>query len=176
MTGQFDIRADAGLAASGIHEKFQYQVNGSGNWIDVVPGQWLTSFADQSVYGNSQTVTYRACREAANDDYCGPVSAGTTLTPVNARAALVSCVVGSLPVSTAPANAGAPTVTLLYSYSRGVVGTYPDASFSDWSATEAAPPPNLLSDQTAVRVKARVQYGAGPVHEDPHYDEGYCAP
>jgi hypothetical protein len=173
-TGQFDIRAGNDLRASGRHAKFQYQL-GDGVWRDVVEGQWLTSFADQSVYGNPQTVTFRACRDADSDLYCGESSGAQTLTPVNARAAIQSCVVGSVPTSALPVNAGMPTVRLFYSYSRGnLLGTYPDDSFSPYSESAVAPEPALFSDHTEVRVKAEVQFGAGPALRDPGFDQEAC--
>ena len=179
-SGQFDLRADNNLNASGIVGKFQYQLNGAGPWRTVVDGQWLTSFADATVYGNPQSVVFRACREAANDDYCGAGSAGQSLTPVNARATLLSCVVNNMPTSTRPVNGGTPTVTLLYSYNAGVLGSYPEDGWSSYSSTDVAPYPNLPTDQTAVRVKARVQFGADPSDTDPSYldpgfDEGRCS-
>jgi hypothetical protein len=174
-SGQYDLRAGNDLRAGGAHQKFQYQLNG-GPWKDVVERQWLTSFADQSVYGNPQTVAFRACRDAGSDEYCGAPSPGVTLTPVNARAVLISCAVGYVPTATLPTNGGEPTITLLYSYSRGIVGNYPNGSFSDpYAADLAAPPPNPGTDQTAVRVKARVQFGAGAPYTDTGFHQGLCA-
>src|SRR5690606_27563384 len=125
------------LAASGTHARFQYRLNG-GAWKDVPSNRWLTGLGDGPIYGVAQTVEFRACRDAGSDAYCGAASSGQTLTPVNARAALVSCTVGSLPTSTEPANAGSPTITLLYAYSEGRGGGYPDISFGEYSETEVA--------------------------------------
>ncbi|HEU4807062.1 MAG TPA: Ig-like domain-containing protein [Homoserinimonas sp.] len=172
-SGQFDLQAGTDLSATGTHARFQYQLNG-GVWRDVVEGQWLTSFADQSVYGNPQTVSYRACREVTNEDYCGAPSSGVTLTPVNTRATLVSCTVGSLPTSTVPTNAAGATITLWYAYSRGLAGIHSDGTFSAYSQSGVAPPPNPGTDQTAVRVKAKVQYGTGTEYFDPGYHQGLC--
>jgi hypothetical protein len=119
-TGQFDIKAGSSFSvASGTATRYEYRLNGGG-WAEVAAGQWLTSAADTSVYGTTVTVEYRGCRDAS-ENYCGAASAPISLTPVNTRAAIVSCQVGNVPNSTVPLNAGSPVVHWLYSYNDGGV-------------------------------------------------------
>ncbi|MCU1545452.1 MAG: fibronectin type protein, partial [Homoserinimonas sp.] len=170
-TGQYDIRAGVITPAA---VRYQYQFNNAGAWRDVVPGQWLTSAEDASVYGNPQTVTFRACRDAVVDDYCGAPSDGTTVTPVNSRATLTSCVVGSLPVSNDPRNGGSPTVTFWYSYNPGNgAGVHQQNGWTAYSTTEPAPQPAAEDGTTLVRVQAEVTYGAES-YRDPGFAEGSC--
>jgi hypothetical protein len=172
-TGQFDVQA-GNLSASGTVGKFQYRLGG-GTWRDVVNGQWLTSFGDVQ-YGTPQTVTYRACRDADNENFCGAESDPYTVTPVNTRYTFVSCTVGQFPVYTAPSNPGLPSedVTVLYSYNPGVSGSYPPGMWSGYSADTPAPEPGLLTEETAVRIKGVVTVGSLPPYEDPAPPEGRC--
>src|SRR5690606_9833393 len=107
--GQYDLRAGNDLAVATLSaEKFQVSING-GTFTDVTPGQWLTSMANQSVYGALVSVEYRGCRDAS-DNFCGEPSAAATLRPVNTRASVTSCVVGAQALASAPANpGGSPT-------------------------------------------------------------------
>jgi hypothetical protein len=171
--GQFDIRVGDDLSVASLTAaKFQYQVNGAGEWTDVVEGQWLTSIENSAVYGNPLTIVFRGCRDLS-DSFCGPASDGMTLTPVNARASLVSCVVGEDVVANPPVNAGDPQVTFRYAFDRGL-------GFASYGSDAAVPQPYPLLGPVRVRVKAVVDFGAGaPQHPgnpytDPGYIEGTC--
>ena len=162
--GQYDIRANGDLDASGIVQKFQYRLGGSGSWRTVEAGDWLTSRGDSSHYGQSTTVTYRACRDSS-DNYCGEESAGTTLVPIDTRAGIASCIPGSEPQASAPANAGDVTVSYRFDYSLD--GTIFTGLFL-FDETDAVP-----SNAVAVRVKATVTV-AGDSFVDQGYGEGTC--
>ena len=157
--------------ASGTATRYQYRLNG-GSWADVSAGAWLTSAADTSVYGTTVVVEYRGCRDAGNG-YCGPPSAAISLVPVNTRAAINSCVIGSVHSSTTPVNAGTPVVRWLYSYNDGGLA----APWSPFAENAQAPQPSALgSGTTSVRVKALVEIGPSPYYTDPGYGEGTCTP
>ena len=115
-SGQLDIRANGDLAASGIVEKFQYRLNGSGGWRNVKSGDWLTTRGDSSNYGLETTVTYRACRDSS-ENYCGPESEGSTVIPLDLRAGISSCIPDTEPQVTAPSNAGDVLVQYRFAYS-----------------------------------------------------------
>ncbi|MDQ1549328.1 MAG: large repetitive protein, partial [Microbacteriaceae bacterium] len=167
-SGQYDIQAGSSFTvASGSAAKYEYRLNGGG-WAGVTAGQWLTSAGDSSVYGNAISVTFRGCRDQS-ESYCGPESAATVLTPVNTRAAIQSCVVGSVPNSTTPTNAGNPPVSWEYSYNDGG----PGPTWSPYAADAKAPPPASPGGTTGVRVKATVTVG-GTSYTDPGYGEGTC--
>lgn len=174
--GQWDIQVGNDLEVASLNAaKFQFSTNGTDNWQDVEEGQWLTSIADASVYGNPMTVTFRGCRDLQGL-FCGEPSDGMTLTPVDARASILSCVIGEQAVANPPVNAGDPTVTYLYSFNRGVgFGAYTD------DATVPTPIVPVLG-QVNLRVKAVVDFGSGaPDHPgnpytDPGYVEGPCTP
>ncbi|MEO6505676.1 MAG: Ig-like domain-containing protein [Terrimesophilobacter sp.] len=163
-SGQFDIRVDTLKAVGPKYADmvFQYQLGG-GSWTTVVDGDWITSWADSSVYGNPTTVTLRACRDAAGG-FCGESSVPTTVTPVNTRAGITSCAAGTEVVPTRPLNAGAPAVTYTYAFQNtlGIWG----------SATGATAP----AGSQAVRVTATVQIGPAPYYTDPAYGDGPCTP
>lgn len=174
--GQWDIQVGADLGVASLTAaKFQYQTNGTEDWQDVVEGQWLTSVANSAVYGNPITVSFRGCRDDVGQ-FCGEASDGATLTPVNARASLLSCVIGEQVVASPPTNAGDPTVTYRYSFDRGI-------GFSAYSGDATVPDPIVpLIGQTSVRVKAVIDFGSGtPEHPgnpytDPGFVEGVCTP
>jgi len=158
-SGQRDIRANGDLAASGIVEKFQYRLNGSGGWRDVKAGDWLTSRGDSSNYGLETTVTYRACRDSS-ENYCGPESDGSTVIPLDLRAGISSCIPDTAPQVTAPSNAGDVDVQYRFAYSLDGL-TYPGGFAFD----EDDPVPLLAVD---VRVRATVT-----VFGDSFTDPGY---
>ncbi|MGV8884098.1 MAG: Ig-like domain-containing protein [Microbacteriaceae bacterium] len=149
--GQWDIRAGAALSAAGIVAKYQYELDGTGIWRDLVASQWITSLSDASHYAQSTSVAYRACRDLS-ENYCGAASTVGSLTPVNTRAVVASCVVGISPESQAPVNAGPVAVEYFYSYRFQAT---PDVwTPFTWQATD-----NVPSDATGVRVQARVTVG-----------------
>lgn len=176
--GQFDVRAGTDLAVATLSaEKFQVSING-GTFIDVAPGQWLTSIANSAVYGGDMTVRYRGCRDAG-DLFCGPASTADTVKPVNARATVVACQVGGPVTVNPPGNpGGSPTVSYLYSFHRG-------GATSEWSAFSPTEPPTVPPPADPVdpddpdeppaivtmRVKAVVDFGDGM----PRTDEGHTA-
>lgn len=164
--GQYDLRV-SGLAASGISSRYEYSTGGA--WQPVSNGDWLTSIADGSVYGAPVTVTVRACRDSSAD-YCGAASEPLTATPVNVRASVTSCMPGTPPMWSDPANpAGAVSVARVYSYgTTGLLLT----QWSDYTYTDADPVP---SDAVGVRVKATVTVG-GVDYVDEDYGEATCGP
>ncbi|HEY9498831.1 MAG TPA: Ig-like domain-containing protein [Terrimesophilobacter sp.] len=170
--GQFDIQVGNDLAVAGLSAaKFEYQVNGTGSWAPVVEGQWLTSIANAAVYGNDLTITFRGCRDAS-DSFCGLPSDGMTLRPVNARASIVSCVIGEQAVANPPVNAGLPTVTFLYSFNRGGI-----AGWSPFGTDATVPSASAIGTQVVtIRVKAVVDFGTPPSYTDPGFAEGTCSP
>src|SRR5690606_17488756 len=108
--------------------------------------------------------------------FCGEASEGMTLTPVNSRAGILSCVIGEQAVASPPANAGDPTVTYLYSFNRGV-------GFGGYTTDATVPTPIVpVIGQVSLRVKAVVDFGSGaPAHPgnpytDPGYIQGPCTP
>ncbi len=172
--GQWDIRVGNNLSVASLTaEKFQYRVNGAGEWRDVVAGAFITSMEDSSVYGTAMTITFRGCRDLS-ESFCGEPSDGMTRTPVNARAGILSCVIGELAVASPPENAGSPTVTYLYSFNRGF-------GFRQYTANAQVPEPIVpVVGQVQVRIKAIVDFGSGaPGHPgnpytDPRFVEGTC--
>lgn len=167
--GQYDIQVRNGLSVASLTAaKYQYDVNGDENWRDVVEGQFLTSVEDSSVYGNAITIRFRGCRDIT-DAFCGPPSDGMTRTPLNTRATIISCVVGANVVAGPPVNAGELPVTYTYSFNTG-------AGFGGYGPDNSVPPPMVpLLSQTAVRVKAVVDFGVGiPEHSDRYFtDPGF---
>ncbi len=175
--GQWDIQVGNDLAVASLSAaKFQYNIAGTGDWRDVTGGAFLTSMADSSVYGTPLTITFRGCRDLS-DLFCGEPSDPMTLTPVNARAIFLSCVIGDVATAGPPVNAGDPTVTYLYSFDNGGV-----AGFGAYSSSNVVPDPAIpLLTTVSVRIKAVVDFGAGPDHPgnpytDPNYVEGTCTP
>jgi hypothetical protein len=174
--GQWDIQVGNDLDVASLSAaKFQYLVAGTGDWRDVAEGAFLTSMADSSVYGTPLTITFRGCRDAS-DTFCGEPSDAMTLTPVNSRAVFLSCVIGDVAAAGAPANAGDPIVSYLYSFNRG-------AGFGPYTADANVPEPIVpLIGTVDVRIKAVVDFGSGaPDHPgnpylDPRFAEGACTP
>ena len=167
--GQFDIQVGNDLTVASLSAaKFQYQLNGDGNWMDVVEGQWLTSSANLAIYGNPFTATFRGCRDLG-EQFCGEPSDGTTLTPVNARSPqILSCVIGAQARANPPVNAGNPTVTFRYSFNPGI-------GFGDYSTDANVPSPDLGDlGTTLIRVKAVVNFAPSPTYIDPGFIEGVC--
>jgi len=168
--GRFDLRV-ASVSASGIVEHFEARV-GSGGWVRVVPGSWLTSAGDSSVYGLDLEVVYRACRDETTD-YCGPGSAAEVLRPVNTRGSITTCQVGAVPDSNPPQNANLPTVAYRYSYNVGE----PANIWTEFQEGTPAPVPAPAgTGETLVRLKAVVTFAAGDPYEDDVYAEGSCTP
>ena len=155
--------------ASGTAVRFQARLNRSGTWFAVAPGDWLTSIGDGSVYGNPVTVEYRGCRDTS-DVFCGPASGTATLTPINARGAILSCVVGSVPQPIAPVNGGAPVFAYFYAYDQLGAGV-----FSDYEEDAIAPEPLGPRDTvTRVRMKTVVTLATGQTYTDAGFAEGEC--
>jgi len=176
--GQYDIQVAGGLSVASLTAaKFQYDVNGDNTWRDVVAGQFLTSAENASVYGSAQTIRFRGCRDLS-ELFCGPPSDGMTRTPLNARGAIVSCVIGANVVAGPPVNGGNPgvyPVTFSYAFNTGL-------GFGSYGASSAVPEPAIpLIGQTLVRLKAIIDFGVGvsPEHNsqfftDPEYAEATC--
>ena len=161
-SGQRDIRANGDLTASGIVEKYQYRLNGSGSWRNVSSGDWLTSRGDSSNYGLETTVTYRACRDSS-ENYCGEESDGSTVIPLDLRASVASCIVGQVPQVTAPSNAGDVAVQYRFAYSLDG-----QTWIGGFAYGEDDPVPPLA---VAVRVRATVTV-FGDAYTDPGYGGG----
>ena len=167
-SGQFDIQAGNSFSVpsgSSTPAKYQYRLNG-GAWADVVAGQWLTSAADTSVYGTSVMVEFRGCRDAS-DNYCGPASTATTLTPVNTRVADLVCQTGRAVNISPPPNNQAPfTTTYEVKYNHSVAGVdFWDSTWATYSSSDTAP-----ADATQIMVRATVTVTAsGNNYTDPGY-------
>ena len=170
-TGQLDAQA-TDLSASGIVDHFELSYN-QVDTAAVVEGQWLTSAANTAVYGSQLTVYFRACRDATAS-YCGPWSAPVIARPLNARAAIESCVVGldadpGIVRVLAPTNGGVQTVSYEASFNQPLGGVIPDwGRFAAY--TEGDPVP---LGTTSVRIKATVSSG-GDTWTDPGYVELDC--
>ncbi len=172
--GQYDVRVRDTLSVDSLTTaKFQYDVNGNNIWTDVVGDQFLTSAADQSVYGNALTIRFRGCRDLS-EAFCGEPSDSMTRTPLNTRASVVSCVVNANVVSGPPVNAGGLPVTYTYSFDVGM-------GFEAYTTDSMVPVPTApLLAPTMVRVKATVDFGSGlPEHvdqlfTDPEFAESVC--
>lgn len=168
--GQYDIKVGNDLAVSSRSAaKYQFQINGDGNWVDIPADKWLTSRANLAVYGSDLTVTLRGCRDDSNT-FCGVPSDPVVLRPVNVRANIVSCVIGENVVANPPHNAAASTVSYLYAFDRGV-------GFSGYSNDASVPAPLVPeTGATLVRVKAVVSFDSSAQYTDPNYVEGTCTP
>lgn len=169
--GQYDIQVRNGLGVDALTAaKFQYDIGGSNLWQDVVEGQFLTSAANTSVYGNVMTVRFRGCRDVS-DAFCGEPSDAMTRTPLNTRvSSILSCVVGANVVAGPPGNAGGFPVGYLYSFDTG-------AGFGSFGPDSTVPAPTVpLLTHTSVRVKAVVDFGTGlPEHPDQYFtDPGFA--
>ncbi len=166
-SGQYDIRVnqDLSVASGGGHaHKYQARVNGGG-WFDVDEGDWLTSIADSSVYGTTVNVAFRACRDAS-EQYCGQESQPSSGVPVNVRASILDCQVGSPATAKRPIMVGGE-----FSY----VFQYDDGGLlSDWEEAEVAPEPAGLfgGGVTQARVAASVTIG-GTVYPDNGWSEPF---
>ena len=170
-TGQYDIRIrQLDVQGAVPADAFQYRLNG-GAWKAVVNDQWVTSMADASVYGNPITVEVRGCRDASAV-FCGAPSAPTTVTPVNTRAGILSCQVGSVPIASAPVNASVTGIRYLYEFNDGGLTSFWTGNYTE-DAVAPAPDP-LGTGVTQVRVKAAVTIGTGPEYIDQGYGEGSC--
>jgi large repetitive protein len=164
QSGQLDIRITNPTTSGAKYPDTVYQYKlGGGAWKAIPDDGWVTSMADSSVYGNPTTVTLRACRDGG---FCGDPSEAKTLTPVNARAAIASCIPGQDVRPAPPVNAGTPQISYQYSYQGALPGIW-----SAYSPNAAAP-----ADATAVRVKASVQFPPDPQFEDPGFGEESCTP
>lgn len=170
-TGQYDLRADGLGVASGTAIRFQAQLNG-GDWFPVANGDWLTSAGDAQVYGTPQTVTYRGCRDNG-EALCGPASDPVTITPVDSRAGIVSCVVDQNVVVQAPRGTAEAIVEYSYAFDNTGLGfgPYTDAG----TGPVVAPAPVLPEGTVEVRVKATVTIGGEPLI-DPGFDQAICSP
>ena len=169
--GQKDILVSGLLVASGSAVRFEVRVNGAGAWEQVTNGDWLTSAQDLSVYGNAQSIEYRGCRDQS-PNFCGPPSAPDVVTPINARAAIVSCTIGSGPEINPPLNGNVAQVSYFYSFDDGGVD-----GFGPFTQADIAPSPALLgSGATRVRVQALVELADGQYYRDEVFDEfrGSC--
>ena len=164
-SGQYDIYANGNLAASGIVEKYQYRLSTDGTWRDLPGSRQLTSLANSSVYGQSITVQFRACRDAGTA-FCGePSGVGDPLTPVNTRVAAASCIPDQLPQFTAPRSGAALSYSYRVAYNVGSAG---------WSDFDQYSPANPVpSDAVGMRVKASVTIGS-ETYEDRGYGEFAC--
>ncbi|MEO7349021.1 MAG: Ig-like domain-containing protein [Terrimesophilobacter sp.] len=172
--GQFDIQVRATLSVASLTAaKYQYDVNGDALWRDVAGGQFVTSAADLSVYGNAVELRFRGCRDLS-DAFCGEPSDGMTRTPLNTRASILSCVVGENVVPGQPVNAGSLPTSYLYAFDTGL-------GFGGFDTNSVVPAPDIPGlTTTKVRVKAVVDFGSGvPEHlsqffTDPGYAESTC--
>ncbi len=169
--GQYDLQVGALAVESGVANRYEVQFGGAGPWSPVSSSAWLTSFGTtQGVYGTPVSVAYRGCRDASQS-FCGPASSAATLTPVNARGSLVSCVIDEVPTSNAPNNGGAPTVQFQYSYNDGAI----PSRWTDYEIDGVAPQPAPLgTGQVGVRMQAVVTFAPDAVFVDPGFVEGTC--
>ncbi|GAB2461670.1 hypothetical protein HD599_001022 [Conyzicola lurida] len=163
-TGRYEIRVGTNLrVASGTAERYEYRLNG-GAWAPTVAGQWLTSAADTRVYGVPQVVELRGCRDASQT-YCGPASDAVTLTPVNARGSVRTCIADRPLDYATPANGSGATTTVLMSYYTLANPTWSPFYFDSDDAVPLT--------ATGVRLKVAVTVG-GITYTDPGYAEGTC--
>ncbi len=172
--GQFDIQVRNTLAVASLTAaKYQYDINRDNIWRDVTGGQFVTSAADLSVYGNARELRFRGCRDLS-EAFCGEPSDGVTRTPLNTRASVVSCVIGEHVVPGPPVNAGGLPTTFLYAFDTGL-------GYSSFDTDSSVPVPIVPGlTTTNVRVKAVIDFGVGvPEHSnqfftDPGFVESVC--
>jgi hypothetical protein len=169
--GQFDIQAGS-LTSGGIAARYEFSINGGG-WAAVSNGQWLTSAANTAVYGTAQTVSYRACRDASAD-YCGEPFTAPAVTPLNARAEILSCTPpsggsdGSV-VLRDPSAGGSQNITYQASFNRPQAIGLPNwEPYGEY--TNGGPVPSAT---TGVRIKTTATAG-GNSWEDPVVLEATC--
>ncbi len=163
-TGQFDIRAGA-LSASGTVVKFQFLLSSDGVWRDMPGDDWLTSLGDPgATYGQSIDVSFRACRNDT-DNYCGPASDITALTPVNARVTNAVCdaTIDSPPSIDQPTNVGSVSASYVISYNQ------PFLLVDNWSDFDFSASDPVPSNATEMRVRATVDG-----YQDPGYGQFTC--
>ncbi|MBX3067753.1 MAG: tandem-95 repeat protein [Cryobacterium sp.] len=175
-SGQWDIRVGNDLSVATLTAaKYQFSIDGGATWADVANGDYLTSIANSSVYGNLQTVLFRGCRDVQGL-FCGEASDPLTLTPVNARAIVLSCVIASDVTTDHPVNGGNPSYSYLYSFDNGT-------GYTAFGASATVPDPFIPGvSVVTVRVRATVDFGSGaPDHpgnpyDDPLYAQYVCTP
>jgi large repetitive protein len=110
-------------------------------------------------------VSFRACRNDS-DSYCGAPSGSTTLTPVNARVTVASCVAssGAAPSISEPSNVGAVGASYEVAYNEPIL------FIDNWSSFGSASDP-VPAGATEMRVKATVNG-----YTDPGYGQFTCTP
>jgi large repetitive protein len=151
--GHFDIHADS-VSAPGTVNKYQYFLSSEGAWRDVPSDDFLVDTSG-AYYGQTIDVRFRACRDDSNN-YCGDPSAIVTLTPVNSRVTVATCVVDNPPTIQTPTNSASVVATYEVSYLRA------DLLWSSFGAdTDPVP-----SDATMMRVKATVEGHQDPGNSD----------
>ncbi|CAN5327186.1 Ig-like domain-containing protein [soil metagenome] len=167
-TGQYDLKVNGDLSASGTVSRFEYRLSGAGAWLPVSAGDWLTSTGDTSHYGNSTAVTFRACRDSS-EDYCGAESAASIATPVNVRATVTSCIQSSPLLLDPPRNGGGASVEYSVSYNQPIAGEDSWSPYSSYASNDPVP-----SDAVGVRARSTVTVGGSDYTDQPGYADAAC--
>lgn len=152
------------LAASGAVDFYQYRVGG-GAW-NPIPSDRVV--LDDNGNGVPIDVTFRACRAGQTRDECGPASSAATGTPVDTRATVATCTVGSPLGASLPRNAGSPVTSVVVTF---VGETLPSGRSSTDASGDAYTTSSIVPEgATSVEVKATVDG-----HVDPGAAIARCA-
>ncbi|QEE61728.1 tandem-95 repeat protein [Salinibacterium sp. dk2585] len=159
--GYYDVRVRT-LSALRPAARYEVMIGGNGAWRPVARGDFVTSPALSTVYGQPVTVQVRACRDGSAD-LCGAASAPQQLTPVATRASVLSCIAGEAFTPNPPANVagfGAPSYRVQFRTPAGIwLGAW-----QTWTPEMVVP-----ENSTALRIRATV---GG--YQDPEYGETQC--
>nr|BFF13667.1 hypothetical protein GCM10025699_49700 [Microbacterium flavescens] len=113
-------------------------------------------------------MTFRACRAGQTRDECGPASSAATGTPVDTRATVGTCTVGSPLGASLPRNAGSPVTSVVVTF---VGETLPGGRSSTDAGGDAYTTSSIVPEgATSVEVKATVDG-----HVDPGAAIARCA-
>ncbi|MCU1529365.1 MAG: hypothetical protein JWP75_3128, partial [Frondihabitans sp.] len=160
-SGYFDVQISGLQVTTGTAQSYVATNTGSGASITVQNGDFLTSSADQSVYGLAQTWTVKACR-TSDGNICSTDTATISGTPVSTRASIGQCTVGAALAVNAPANDhGVTPDGYTVDFNEPFLGidhwVSNDSNGNAFTTTSTVP-----TSATQVRVKATVQG-----HQDP---------
>jgi hypothetical protein len=167
-SGDYDVQVARLQVASGTAVVYQVSTDGGSTWNPAKEGQFLTSNADSSVYGNPQGFWFRGCRDS-QATICGARSDAVSATPIATRPRIVLCQPGQPLQINDPSNAGiTPDGYTVEFFETDLLGsggwTGGDPDGTAYSTTSTVP-----DNATQVRIKGTVQG-----HQDPGYATATC--